>query len=196
MSRLRNLLKQESGAIHWRLLFARLAVAPLPAHAGGRLRPAALRLAGFRVGKGTIMLGMPEINGPDGLYDNLQVGQNVFFNVGCILDLESRITIGDEVALGHGVILMTTSHAVGGPVRRAGPLFARPVSIGSGTWLGSRSIILPGTTVGHGAVVAAGAVVNRDVPPNTVVGGVPARVIRELPEGPGMGPVRRAEATS
>ena len=69
---------------------------------------------------------------------------------------------------------------MGDPECRAGAHLARPIRIESGAWIGARSTILPGVTVGHGAVVAAGAVVTRDVEPNTLVAGVPARVLRSL----------------
>jgi maltose O-acetyltransferase len=64
--------------------------------------------------------------------------------------------------------------------RRAGDLKAEPVTIGDGAWIGARATILPGVTIGGGAVVAAGSVVTRDLPANVLAGGVPARVIREL----------------
>jgi maltose O-acetyltransferase len=180
MQRFLQLHREETTGLHWRLLLARLVVAPLPLHVGSRVRSAALRWAGFRIGRGTVMWGMPTITGLAGLYDNLDVGSECWFNEGCVLDLGARITIGDRVALGHQVIVMTTSHEVGSEERRAGAMHARPVSIGAGAWIGTRSVILPGVEVGAGAIVGAGALVNAHVPPGTVVGGVPARQVRDL----------------
>jgi acetyltransferase-like isoleucine patch superfamily enzyme len=127
------------------------------------------------------MWGMPVLTGGTGLEHRLHVGQDCWFNAGCRLDLSDTITIGDRAALGHEVLIMTSSHELGDQARRAGPLYTRPVSIGAGAWLGARCMILPGVTIGEGAVVAAGALVNRDVPPNTLVGGVPARMLKVLP---------------
>ncbi len=162
------------------LLLARIAVAPLPPYVGSRLRAAALRLAGFQIGHGTIFAGMPAIAGDGELRRRLRVGSHCWVNVGLRLDLSERIEIGDHVTIGHEVLLLTAGHRFGGSDHRAGTLSMAPVRIGRGAWLGARCTVLPGVTVGEGAVIAAGAVVTRDVPPNTLVGGVPARVLREL----------------
>ncbi len=91
------------------------------------------------------------------------------------------VTIGDDVVMGPDVVIMTESHAFDRldiPINRQGKLPTRPVVIGHDVWLGTRSIILPGVTIGDQAIVGAGAVVTHDVPPRAIVGGVPARVIR------------------
>jgi maltose O-acetyltransferase len=77
-------------------------------------------------------------------------------------------------------MLLTSSHHIGNQIHRAGPLTTAPVIIENGTWIGARSVVLPGVTVGAGSVVASGAIVTRNVPPNTLVGGVPARVLRTI----------------
>lgn len=77
-------------------------------------------------------------------------------------------------------MLMTGSHHLGNSQRRAGDFTAQPIRICDGVWLGARSTVLPGVTLHEGAVVGAGAIVNRDVPPNSLVAGVPARLIRDL----------------
>jgi acetyltransferase-like isoleucine patch superfamily enzyme len=78
-------------------------------------------------------------------------------------------------------MILTSSHELGPTMQRAGPLFRRPVRIGQGAWVGARSVVLPGVSIGDGAVVAAGSMVTKDVPPNVLVGGVPASVRRSLP---------------
>ena len=111
----------------------------------------------------------------------LHIGESCWFNDGCHLDLSSTIHIGNRVSFGHQVLLMTSTHEIGSFTRRAGALVTSPIHIGDGAWLGTRSTIFPGITIGDGAVVAAGAIVIKDVLPNTVVGGVPAKIIRSLP---------------
>jgi acetyltransferase-like isoleucine patch superfamily enzyme len=114
-------------------------------------------------------------------WGKLRVGDRVFFNTGVFISCVHEITIGDDVAIANDAYLTDSdSHGVEGrKVREA------PVTVGNGVWIGARAIILPGVTIGSRALVAAGAVVTRDVPEDTLVGGNPARVIRELvyPEG-------------
>lgn len=107
---------------------------------------------------------------------NLVLGEDVFINQGCRFQDTGGITIGDGALIGHGCTLTTLNHAMD-PDRRADMLPA-PVVIGRRAWLGAAVTVLPGVTIGDGAVVGAGAVVTRDVPADTVVAGVPARVVR------------------
>lgn len=89
--------------------------------------------------------------------------------------------IGDDVVMGPDVVIMTTSHnfeRLDVPINRQGHMQVRPVIIGSDVWIGTRVIILPGVTIGDQAVIGAGAVVTKDVPPRAIVGGNPTRVIR------------------
>ena len=175
-----RLVRAEFEGFHLRLLIARILLAPLPIHVGGRLRGAILRLAGFQIGRGTIFAGTPIITLADNHYKNLLIGEGCWFNIACLFDLGAQIRIGDKVSMGHGVLILTRSHEVGTSEQRALTLLVKPVNVGSGVWLGSRSTILPGVTIGDGAIVAAGSVVHQDVPPNTLVAGVPARVVKNL----------------
>lgn len=174
-------LHDETAEFHLRLQLAQMAMALLPPHVGNRLRVYLLRLIGFQIGRGTVMWGAPTITGGGDLYARLSIGEACWFNVGCFLNLGADIVIGHQVAVGHQVMFLTDTHAIGSPLRRAGELTARPIQIEDGAWLGARATILPGVTVGTGAVVAAGAVVTKSVPPHGLVGGVPARLLRELP---------------
>jgi maltose O-acetyltransferase len=178
-ARLRRALAEELGGIGPRLLLSRLLVAFLPGHSFGRLRVRLLRLAGFDVGLGTVLAGAPTITGGRA-HRLLSIGRDCWFNVGATLDVHAEVTIGDRVQFGQQVMVLTHTHEFGRPQARWGPLVAKPVRIGDGAWLGARVTVLPGVTIGDGAVVAAGAVVAKDVPPNVLVGGVPAKVIRKL----------------
>lgn len=109
---------------------------------------------------------------------NTRVGRNVFINSGCCFQDQGGIEIGDDVLIGHMVVLATLDHEMN-PSRRSS-ILAAPIRIGDRVWIGSRATILRGVTVGDGAVVAAGAVVTRDVPPCTVVAGVPVRVVKTI----------------
>src|SRR5690606_27336378 len=97
----------------------------------------------------------------------------------CLLDV-CEIRFGDNCMLGPGVHIYTATHPVNPVERAAGKEFGKPVTIGHNVWIGGRAVINPGVTVGDNAIIAAGAVVVKDVPANTVVGGNPARVIKEI----------------
>ncbi|MDE6029797.1 MAG: sugar O-acetyltransferase [Clostridiales bacterium] len=111
---------------------------------------------------------------------NITVGKNVFINSGCCFQDQGGIEIGDDVLIGQQVVIATLNHDLA-PAKRANMLPA-PVKIGNGVWIGAHATILAGVTIGDGAVVAAGAVVTKDVPANTVVGGVPAKAIKTVKE--------------
>lgn len=109
----------------------------------------------------------------------IQIGKNVFINHACsFLDM-GGITIEDGVLTGPKVALVTENHPLDPVNRRA--LICKPIVIKRNAWIGAAATVLPGVTVGENAVVAAGAVVSKDVPANTVAGGVPAKVIKTLP---------------
>lgn len=109
---------------------------------------------------------------------NLQIGKNVFINSGCCFQDQGGVTLGDHVLVGHQVVFATLDHDLD-PARRAG-MTPAPIVVKDNVWIGAHATILAGVTIGENAVVAAGAVVTRDVPANTVVGGVPAKVIKRI----------------
>lgn len=107
-----------------------------------------------------------------------RIGKQVFINHGCsFLDL-GGITIEDQVLIGPQVKLVTENHPLD-PATRKG-LITKPILIKRNAWIGAGATILPGVTVGENAVVAAGAVVSKDVPDNTVVAGIPAKVLKSI----------------
>ncbi|MDE5850593.1 MAG: sugar O-acetyltransferase [Muribaculaceae bacterium] len=109
---------------------------------------------------------------------NMKFGKRVFINSGCKFQDQGGITIGDDVLVGHNCVIATLNHAMD-PDRRA-DMIPAPVKIGDKVWIGANVTILQGVTIGEGAVIAAGAVVNKDVPARTVVGGIPAKVLKEI----------------
>ncbi|MDE7193902.1 MAG: sugar O-acetyltransferase [Oscillospiraceae bacterium] len=109
---------------------------------------------------------------------NITIGKNVFINSGCHFQDQGGIEIGNGCLIGHNVVLATINHDLYPENDRINHY--APIRLGKSVWVGSNSTILPGVTVGDWAVIAAGAVVTRDVPPLTIVGGVPAKVIRTI----------------
>lgn len=112
--------------------------------------------------------------------NRIQIGSGTFINYRCFFDNAAPIYIGSACQIGMSVTILTGTHEVGGPERRAGDACAMPVHIGDGCWLGARSLIMPGVTVGDGCVIAAGAVVIRDCEPNGMYAGVPAKRVKDL----------------
>lgn len=109
---------------------------------------------------------------------NIHVGHNVFINACCQFQDQGGIFIGDGALIGHSVVLATLNHGLM-PADRQNLRHA-PIRIGRGVWIGAHATVLPGVTIGDDAVVAAGAVVSRDVPARAVAGGVPAKVIKYI----------------
>jgi acetyltransferase-like isoleucine patch superfamily enzyme len=107
---------------------------------------------------------------------NLALGKDVFINSGCRFQDTGGITIGDGSLIGHGSTLTTLNHGID-PNRRA-DMIPSPVTIGRKVWLGAGVTVVPGVTIGDGAIVGAGSVVTKDVPADTIVAGVPAKLIR------------------
>ncbi len=108
----------------------------------------------------------------------IRLGKNVFINHGCsFLDI-GGITIEDDVQIGPRVNLTSENHPLDPSDRKT--VILQPILIKRNAWIGAGATILPGVTIGENSVVAAGAVVSRDVPPNTVVAGIPAKVVKTI----------------
>ena len=109
---------------------------------------------------------------------NITLGKNVFLNTGCTFQDLGGITIGDGSQIGQNVVLCTLNHGLAPEKRNV--IYPSPVAIGANVWIGANATVLPGVTVGDNAIIAAGAVVTKAVPANTVVGGVPAKFIKSV----------------
>ena len=152
-------------------------VAHLPSH---RLRRAwYVGVVGMSIGQRTSLLmgqhvqvrGRPRANRP-----GIVIGDHSVINAGCHLDGRGGLVIGDNVSVSPGVWIITDEHDINDPLF---PEVLAPVRIEDHAFIGAKAMILPGVTIGRGAVVGAGAVVTRDVAPLQVVVGVPARPISE-----------------
>ena len=110
--------------------------------------------------------------------ENIILGRNVFVNHACTFMDRGGITLEDEVLIGPKVNLITTNHPLPPSERRA--TISHPILIRKKAWIGAAATIMPGVTIGENSIVGAGAVVTRDVPANTVVGGVPAKFLKKL----------------
>ncbi|OLY84961.1 Maltose O-acetyltransferase [Smittium mucronatum] len=108
---------------------------------------------------------------------NFHVGKNFYMNAGCVILDCARVDIGDNVMFGPNVQIYTVTHPIKSEARKKGKQMAYPIKICDNVWIGGGSIVLPGITIGKNSVVAAGAVVTKDVPENVVVGGNPANII-------------------
>lgn len=109
---------------------------------------------------------------------NITIGENVFINSGCRFQDQGGIVIGDGALIGHNVVFATLNHNPD-PEHR-GDMFPGAIHLGKNVWIGSNATVLAGVSIGDGAIVAAGAVVTKDVPAYSVVAGVPAKKIKSL----------------
>lgn len=107
----------------------------------------------------------------------ITIGAGTFVNYGCFFDGSAPITIGRNVRIGMQALFVTGSHESGSIEQRAGAETSSPIVVEDGAWIGARATILPGVTIGRGAIVAAGAVVTRSVDPLVTVAGIPARPV-------------------
>ncbi|WP_302152349.1 sugar O-acetyltransferase [uncultured Alistipes sp.] len=109
---------------------------------------------------------------------NITVGRDVFINACCHFQDHGGVTIGDGCQIGHNVVFATLNHGLSPEDRQN--TYPAPIVLGRNVWVGSNATILQGVIIGDNAVIAAGAVVTKDVEPATIVGGVPAKVIRRI----------------
>lgn len=132
------------------------------------------RLDNFSIGEGTKIVGPVEVLG------YLQTGKDCWIGKNLRVNGNGHVTIGDNCDIGPEVTFQTGGHAIGSPERRAGEGLVFDQTVGNGTWIGGRSTIANRVDIGNGCVVACCACVTGDVLSNTLVGGVPARKIRDL----------------
>lgn len=151
---------------------------------------------GLEIGGGSFIRGALTYECDDAF---VKIGSNVSINFGTALSVSAGITIKDNVLISYGCLLLDNNgHSVDASIRRNDlpTLLAdrekdwsvvdrKPIVISEDVWIGARSIILKGVTIGRGSIVATGSVITKDVPPGVAVGGNPARVIKELSEGGG-----------
>ena len=109
---------------------------------------------------------------------NITIGKNVFINACCHFQDHGGVELGDGCQIGHNVVFATLNHGLAPEERPT--THPAPIVLGRNVWVGSNATILQGVTIGDNAVVAAGAVVTKDVPSDTIVGGIPARPIRRI----------------
>ena len=136
----------------------------------------ALLKIGYQIGEGTKIVGPIECTGTLSIGKNCWIGKNLKVNG------NGSVTIGDNCDLGPEITFQTGGHEIGDETRRAGAGLVCHQSVGDGTWIGGRATICNNTTIGKGCVIASCACVVKDVEDNTLVGGVPAKVIKKLSE--------------
>lgn len=111
---------------------------------------------------------------------NIHVGEEFIANHNVtILDI-APVYIGDQVLIGPGVLITTVNHPTTPKIRRSHIAIAKSIHIGNDVWIGGNAVILPGVSIGNNVIIAAGAVVTKDIPDNCIVGGVPAKKIKEI----------------
>ena len=180
LSKILRVLRDDIRQFHLGLWLARIFCLPLPSFVLNRLRTQIMRLVGVHIGEGTIFFDFPTIVGERNIFSEFRIGNDCLMGIEGYFDLAAPLTIGNGVNLGPQTMLITGTHKIGPTENRLGALIPQPIQIGDGVWIGARVTILPGVTVGSGAVIAAGSMVTKDVAANTLVAGVPAKVIRKL----------------
>ena len=111
---------------------------------------------------------------------NIKLGKNVLINYDCVLLDTGEICIGDNTLIGPGTKIVTANHPHDAEKRKDWSVSCSPIRIGEDVWIGAGAVILPGVTVGARSIIGAGSVVTKDVPPDTIVAGNPARALRSL----------------
>lgn len=172
-------------SFHIRFRVSNLVCSLLPDFASGAVRTRLYRWAGFRIGSGAFIMGNINISGgAANVYERLMIGQDTVVSNHVTVNLDAPVAIGNNVTIGPYAMIYTGTHRTGSAATRCvGAAFGKPVCIEDGCWIRLAAIILPGVTIGCGSIVGAGAVVARDVPPNSYVEGNPAKVVRQLSVG-------------
>ena len=185
LGRLSHYAREMLEQAHLRFRLANVVCGLLPDFGSGAIRTRAYRWVGFAIGPGTFIGGNLELaGGGQGAYQKLHIGHSVNIANHITINLDDEVRLGNGVSLSPFVKIYTATHPIGpGSNRRLGDVVTKPVTIEDGCWIGLGAMILPGVTVGHGSIVAAGAVVDQDVPPDSHVIGNPAQVVRQLPWG-------------
>ncbi|MEH7011671.1 maltose acetyltransferase domain-containing protein [Neobacillus niacini] len=111
---------------------------------------------------------------------NIHVGENFYANFDCVFLDVCEIRIGDNCFIAPGVHIYTATHPLNPIERISGKENGKPVTIGDNVWIGGRAVINPGVNIGDNVVIASGAVVTKDVPDNVVIGGNPAKIIKQI----------------
>lgn len=153
------------------LAVAEWALQRCPPFVGARAIALALRVAGADVASSSIFWGMPTLVGEGDFAARLHIGELCGLNFGCYFELDAAVTLTEHVAVGHEVMFLTRTRDPKDPARRGAPSGAKPIVVEPGCWLGSRSVILPGVTIGAGSVVGANVVVRESLPANTLLAG-------------------------
>ena len=111
---------------------------------------------------------------------NIEIGNNFFANMNCVMLDGAKITFGDNVFIAPGCGFYTATHPLDVEQRNKGLEYAYPITIGNNVWIGAQSIILPGVSIGDNTVIGAGSVVTKDIPANVIAVGNPCRVIKKI----------------
>lgn len=137
------------------------------------------RQAGLKIGKNVCIVGGAKFH-----YRNISIGENTWVGTQThfFTSRSASIIIGARVDIAPGCLIGTGTHHIGNSIRRAGRNTANSIQVGDGTWIGMGAMILDGTIIGEGCIIAAGAVVRGKFPDNVMIGGLPARIIKTLPD--------------
>jgi maltose O-acetyltransferase len=154
----------------------------IPPNVGAEVRASLLRARGIHVGQRTLVHGTPDVTGGESRgFEKLSIGDDCVIHEGCQFEVGDVIQIGNGVTIGHQVLIITTTHELGPRTHRCGPAVRHPVIVEDGVIIGPRCVILPGVTIGAGAVIDSSTVVNKSVPPNVRMRGIPAKQVEQLP---------------
>lgn len=113
---------------------------------------------------------------------NIEIGNNFFMNMNCVILDGAKVTFGDNVFVAPGCGFYTAGHPLDWEQRNAGLEYAYPITVGNNVWIGAQVCVLPGVTIGDNTVIGAGSVVTKNIPANVLAAGNPCRVIREITE--------------